>query len=127
MEKIGLLSFNNNVPEVDGMQVAIYLATDPFQRAKEILQNIGIGEGDGVYVQGTPSQIAGQPVLFMSRIGMVSISATASNLPGSPIPVPASVQCKACNYVNTGLAWVDLNNPQQCQNPNWAPHPLKLI
>jgi hypothetical protein len=124
MEKTGPLKFKNNVPEVDGMQLAIYLAADPFERAKDILQTIGIAEGERIRVRGT--SIAGQQVLFMSEVGKVSISAMASGLPGSPVPIPASVKCKDCQHVNT-LSWVDLSTPQQCQNPNPPAHSLKLI
>ena len=128
MKKAGELVINNNVPEVDGMPLAIYVAGNFFQGASDLLQSIGISAGEGVWVKGTRGQVGGRTVLFMSQVSKFFLAtAAAGSLGGDPIPVPVDFLCKQCSFLNTGLPYVDVNHPPICQNPAPPPHTLKVL
>ena len=127
MKKAGELVINNNVPEVDGMPLAIYIAADIFQGASDLLQGLGISPGEGVWVKGTRGQVNGQTVLFMSQVSkFFSTVAAAGSLGGDPQPATVDFKCKQCGFLNTGLPYIDVNHPPFCQNPP-PPHALKVL
>jgi|GEM_PF-6830852 len=128
MKKAGQLVINNNVPEIDGMALALYLATDMFQGALDLLQNIGIGAGENVSVKGTSGLVGGRTVLFVSQVSKFFFNvAAAGSLGGDPIPEPFDLLCKQCSFLNTSLLYVDVNHPPICKNPVPPSHTLKVL
>jgi len=128
MKKAGELVINNNVPEIDGMPLAVDLAADQFQGASDLLQSIGgSGPGEGVWVKGTPGHVGGQTVLFLSKVGKYLLTAAAGSLEGDPDPNPFDVTCMQCSFVNTGFLYVDVNHLPLCENPAPPSHTLKVL
>ncbi|HKV34898.1 MAG TPA: hypothetical protein VJP89_11265 [Pyrinomonadaceae bacterium] len=126
MKKAGQLVIKNNVPQVDGMALAVYVAADLFQGASDLLQSIGINAGEGIWVKGTRGQVGSQTVLFMSQVSKFFLTA-AGSLGGDPQPAPLDFQCKQCSFLNAGLPYVDVNHPPICKNPAPPPHNLKVL
>jgi hypothetical protein len=129
MKKAGQLIINNNVPEVGGMPLALYLANDMFQGARDLLQNMGISSGENVSVKGTCGLVDGQTVLFVSRFSKFFMTpvAAAGSLEGDPIPVAFDFLCKQCSFLNTSLLYIDVNHPPNCKNPLPPLHSLKIL
>jgi hypothetical protein len=126
MKKAGPLVINNNVAELDGMPLAIYVAADLFKDASDLVRSIGFSDGEGVWVLGTRGQVGEQTVLFISQVSKFFVTA-AGNLGGDPQPATVDFTCKQCGFLNTGLPYVDVNHPPNCKNLAPPPHTLKVL
>ena len=125
MEKSGILTVEGGVPKLEGIRLAVKTAKDQLGAASEIIDGLGLSEGDGVRVEGTLGKVGAVAVLFVARITKL-LMAAADNLAGDPLPYSAEVKCKQCSYLNT-VSYVDIHHLPACENPAPPPHPLKVF
>jgi uncharacterized Zn finger protein len=124
MHITGKFKIENGIPTVDSHRVALRGVGKPYEAAIDIIVNLGLTSDDHLEVDGTQGRVAGIPVLFLGRLTRRSMFLADGTLAGNPVPVPASVLCKACGTVNS-LPFVDPHNLPVCVNKP-PQHKLKV-
>ena len=125
MKKIGTLTFADAAC-LDGVRLAIDVEEDPIGAAVKLLANIGLEDGNLLWISGTVSQIGEFPVILMSSVRRTTMA--AAKLDGNEVEGEVQMECKepGCGYQNE-LPYVIINKPPICQNPNPPKHKIKFF
>jgi hypothetical protein len=122
MKKTGQLTIDIDIPKINGTPIARYVTADHFRLMLDLLRDLGFVEGDEIWAKGTRGRLGDETVLFVTQVSKYG----STGLGGDIAPDPVNFTCKQCGTLNTGLPYIDLNHPPQCQNPG-PPHRLKVF